>query len=1164
MDKEQEDRERSSADGDEETREQPAARDQSPQEEPAQQQPIELGKTISLLDLMAEMDELENADAFEPKETSAPAPIIPELGDSPGLDDEATPTGRPVPARLPSADTPPLPLASEDLMPVDRPPLEDTDATQVQPKSAFPGETQIEPPAQMRQEQGIADAPTQPLQVTPQSPIPAPVPQRPPVREQPAIKVVIPKEQETPKVRSQRRFNWLGCLGRVTLIAIILAIFGAVLAAAGASVSYIAVASQLPPPSELRNRASTFETALILDRNGDVLYSLADPTTGNRTYAPLNQISQDLQDATIATEDSRFYSNPGFDPIAISRAIFQAAQEGEVVSGASTITQQLARALLLDEEERTQQTFSRKVKEIILAAEIFRTYPKEEILELYLNEIYYGNRAYGIEAAAQTYFNKSAADLNLAEASLLAGLPQAPALWDPFTAPEKALGRQQEVLGLMVASGNITQAEAQAAIEASAPIVRNMQPPNVVIKHPHFTVTVLQQLEAEFGAQAIYQGGLRVFTTLDPATQQLAEQTISSSQASVNAAGANNAALVAVQPQTGEVMALIGSLDFNDEEINGQVNLALTPRQPGSSIKPLVYLSALEQGWTPSSLIWDVPTQFPDGVNPPYVPKNYDDQFHGPLRLRPALGNSYNIPAVKALEYVGVCNFLARMQRLGINTLQDSGCTELGQPRDFGLSLALGGGEISPLDMAGAYSALANQGRYIQPFTIQRIENRTGDLIFETPSPETAAEQAIRPEHAYLLSDILSDNDARQPEFGPANNLTVPGHRVAAKTGTSGTNAFDVRDGWTIGYTPEIVTAVWVGNTDNQPVAAEQSGYRMASPIWNSFMTNYLGNRQPANFSRPPGIVDIEVCADSGAQPGSGCGARVIEQFANDQPPADSSQDFLRPLFIDLWTNLVANEHRTESLFEATFFNLVVNGREEVKAREQNNARTWVEQTAGGRAWAGRRNIGVPLRLPPSAACEPNTPRPVASINQPGPNEPVTGEFEIWGSATGPNYTGYQVEFGLAHEPEGWGEVQALRPEIVDNNLLAIWDAGEIPGGPVALRVIVFGPDNPYTADFDPVAVEGRVLLTMVEPTETPTPTPTDTPTPTNTATATATATATPTETATPSATPTANPMPLDTPTPTLTPAPETTPDASPPATIPATPTPTATVLADS
>lgn len=1072
---------------------------------PAKPGPDDEIKTISLLDLMREIGDAESQAAEE-----EPAPPA---------EDEATPTGPSIPLVLPEPKSPPPPLEQQSAPPGERPALEDEGATKVQPRSAFPGQTQLGQAPGQRPGSSLGDQPTQPLQRVPR--YRPPKPSGAPLRENHATSsqsgptMAIPHQPAHDRRSRSRDFGrWLGCAGRLILIGFLVVVIGTIIAAVGATIGYVTMASQLPPPSELRERASSFETALILDREGQVLYSLADPTTGNRIYVPLSRIAEVLQQATIATEDARFYTNPGFDPPAIARAIIRAAQEGEAAGGASTITQQVARALLLDEEERTQVTFSRKVKEIILAAEIFRTYTKEEILELYLNEINYGNRAYGIEAAAQTYFQKPAADLNLVEASLLAGLPQAPALWDPYTAPERALGRQTEVLGLMVEAGYITRAEAQAAIEESAPIVRNMTPPDVTIRHPHFTISVLQQLEAQFGAQAIYQGGLRIYTTLDPATQRLAEETIANSKPIFNSGGANNAAMVVLNPSNGEVLAMVGSADFNDEIISGQVNMAMTPRQPGSSIKPLVYLSAMEAGWTPATLIWDVPTQFPNGANPPYEPKNYDDQFHGPLRLRPALGNSYNIPAVKAMEYYGVCNFIANVQKVGVTSLQDPGCQEGGLPRDHGLSLALGGGEIPALEMAGAFGALANQGKYVAPATITRIENRQGEIIFQR-NPVGAETQALRPEHAYLLSDILSDDGARQIEFGPNNLLNIPGHRVAAKTGTSGTTGSDVRDAWTIGYTPEVVTAVWVGNTNNEPIGVGQSGYRLATPIWNQFMSGYLAGRQPVDFVRPATIADIEICADSGARPGPGCTQRIVERFANDQPPAGSDQDFLQSLFVDLWTNLVATDDCTESVYEATIFNLVVNGRDDVLARERQAARNWLENTFAGQNWAAQRGVAIPLRLPPGGTCDQNTPRPVALISRPQPADMVIDDIEIRGSAMGPNYTGYLVEYGLSHDPQGWGAVQELRTHQVDNDLLARWNTLAAEPGPVTLRLLVFGPDNPYTNEYDPISIEARVPILVIEPTPTPTPTATETPTPTDTPTATPTLTPSPTPTPT-------------------------------------------------
>ena len=1166
------------------------APDESTQDYPAQEKPAspEAG-TVSLLDLIREIGD-ESAVQPAPPESSIPEPLH-------GLDDEDTPTGGPIPSRLAAPKSPPLPLQAQDLMPSGQPPVQDEEATKVQPRSAFPGRTQLDQPSpanpsqkedpsgpseptarrrpserqqptpprqqppsqrppqytptQKRPQGQPAQQPTarRPVQQPPQYP---PRPGRPPRQEQTRpqpgrpepVRVVLPERpngNQLPKPKTRRQIKWGSCLARAFSISVILAIVGVVLSLAGISVVYIAIASQLPPPSELRSRASTFETAQILNRDGDLLYSLADPNAGNRTFVPLALISQDLIDATIATEDARFYTNPGFDPIAIARAVVQAAQEGQVVSGASTITQQVARALLLDEDERTEVTFQRKVKEIVLAAELNRTYTKDEILEIYLNEINYGNLAYGIEAAANTYFDKSAADLTLSEASLLAGLPQAPALWDPFSAPEKALGRQSEVLGLMAAGGYITAADAQSTLDASATVVYNLEPPTVTIRHPHFIFTVLQQLEAEIGAQAIYRGGLRIYTTLDETAQQLAEDSIVEARPNINAAGANNAAMVVIQPQTGEVLALVGSVDFNDEDISGQVNMALVPRQPGSSIKPLVYLSAMEQGWTPSTLIWDVPTQFPDGTNPPYVPKNFDDDFHGPLRLRPSLGNSYNVTAVKALEFVGVCNFIANVQKLGLSSLTDEGCAETGQPRTHGLSLALGGGEVTALEMAGAFAAMSNQGQYRRPFTISRIENRSGDIMFEFQPPEANVSQVVDPEQAYLISHMLADNNARQPEFGLNNSLVINGHRVATKTGTSGSSVNDVRDGWTIGYTPEVVTAVWVGNTNNEPVGQGQSGTRMASPIWNNFMTRYLSSRAPIDFVRPPGIIEVEICADSGARPGPGCVNRIIEVYANDQLPADNGLDFVRPLFVDLWTNTIANESCTESVYEANFFNLVVYGNDDVVARERQNARDWLEGTGSGQAWAQQRNIHLPLQLPPSGECDAGA-RPRVSISSPPENASIAGEIEIRGTASGPHFAGYEVQFGLTHNPGAFGLIQGRNPQAVTDGLLARWDTEDIPGGPVTIRLAIFGPDNPYTAESDPVVLFVTVPIEVVAPTETATPTPTNTATATQTPTPsnTPTITSTPSPTVTPSVTATSIIIVPSTSTPTPTQAPQT------------------------
>jgi hypothetical protein len=627
--------------------------EEQPPEAPAEGQEPAIGSgTISLLDLMAEE---EAARATKPR----PEP--------PADPDEATPTAMPIPTDPPRLRRArPLPPISRDKTLPARPPELDDNATRVDPGLAFPGSTDPrfarrppEPPSrQPTRQPARRGRPVQERQ-TARHQLPARAPVREPARRPPPPPRVVPARGEyPPPAPAARRRSTGSCFLRLVLLGLLATIVAFALASVAAVIGYTAIARDLPDVAELERQVSDFETALIFDREGNQLYSLSDPSMGSRTYVTLDQISPHLINATIATEDSRFYTNPGFDPIGIGRAITQAALEREIVSGASTITQQLVRASLLDEDERAQVTFRRKVREIILAEELSRKVEKDKILELYLNEIFYGNFAYGIEAAARTYFGKPASDLELHEASLLAGLPQAPALWDPYTAPELALARQSQVLGLMVEENYASFQEAEQAMAISADVIRNLRPPERRIEHPHFVFAMLQELEELLGAQSLYAGGLRIYTTLDPAAQQIALGAVAEHRDLIHASGANNAALVAIRPETGEVLAMVGSLDYRNEEIRGQVNMALAPRQPGSSIKPLVYAAAMADGWTPATLIWDVETEFPDGANPPYVPKNFDDEFHGPVRVRPALGNSYNIPAVKALEYVGVCNFL--------------------------------------------------------------------------------------------------------------------------------------------------------------------------------------------------------------------------------------------------------------------------------------------------------------------------------------------------------------------------------------------------------------------------------------------------------------------------------------------------------------------------
>ncbi|MCX8025239.1 MAG: transglycosylase domain-containing protein, partial [Thermanaerothrix sp.] len=488
----------------------------------------------------------------------------------------------------------------------------------------------------------------------------------------------------------------LGCLLRAFIALLFAGVV--VLIAIGSFLiyRYFSIAANLPSVDDLQARASQFETTRILDRNGNLIYEIIDPRAGRRTYVPLEKISPYLIAATLATEDKEFYNHPGFDPWAIARALWQNYTTGEVVSGASTITQQLARALLLSPDERAERTVERKAREIVLAAEITRKYSKEEILELYLNEIYYGKLAYGVEAAAETYFHTTAEKLTLAQAAFLAGLPQSPAVYDIETNREVTLNRFRQVLRLMYEMSQekgcievstslqpVCVTQEDVALAAREMENYQFQAPTNVMRFPHWVTYVRSLLEAQYGADAIYRSGFTVYTTLDPDLQQQAEEMVKRQIAQLADRHVTNGALVAIRPSTGEILAMVGSADFYNEAISGQVNMALAPRQPGSAIKPLTYVAAFEKGWTPATLIWDVPSEFPPSGDPndprePYRPVNYDGRFHGPVTVRVALANSYNVPAVKALQFVGIYDdpntpqpdgLINFAKRLGITTL---------------------------------------------------------------------------------------------------------------------------------------------------------------------------------------------------------------------------------------------------------------------------------------------------------------------------------------------------------------------------------------------------------------------------------------------------------------------------------------------------------------
>lgn len=913
-----------------------------------------------------------------------------------------------------------------------------------------------------------------------------------------------------------------GCFTKIFLFLLFTGIFLLILIGSIGIYQYFRIASSLPSVEELQARASQFETTRILDRNGNLLYEIIDPNAGKRTFVPLDKISPYLIAATLATEDKEFYNHPGFDPIALARALWSNYTSGEIVSGASTITQQLARMLLLP-DERFEQSYARKAREIILASEIDRRYSKEEILELYLNEIYYGNLAYGIEAAAQTYFNTNAKNLSLWQASFLAGLPQAPSVYDIYNNRDATLARNRDVLVLMYelsleknciyVSTNLANVcvDAVQALKAAETLESfEFEPPTYKMRFPHWVVYIQSLLEEQFDPQTIYRSGFTVVTTLDPDLQTEAQRMVKEQIANLQVNNASNGAVIAIKPNTGEILAMVGSADFYNEEISGQVNMAITDtRQPGSSIKPITYLAAFEKGWTPSSLIWDVPTDFspsgrPDDLRPAYQPVNYDRRAHGPVTVRTALANSYNIPAVKALDFVGIYDdpttsypdgFIETAKRLGITSLVRE---------DYGLSLTLGGGEVSLLEMTGAYSVFANAGKRIAPVAITRIVDHSGNLIYEYSAP--AGDQVIRPEHAYLISSILSDTSARIPAFGTNPVINLP-FTAAAKTGTTN----DFRDNWTIGYTPDLVVGVWVGNADYTPMI-NTSGLTGAAPIWANIMQYgipHLVGGNPSVFVRPGGIVDRVICSISGAEPSEWCPEQRSEIFASDQLPLPKTSDLWTNIEIDTWTELLASDDCDNFTEEKMALNV-----------KDKFAIKWLKEADAGKAWSEKYGFSDPIYFVPERACNANDSRPIIRLPEISNGQIIkVNPLEIVGiiDATS-NFKEFRLDYGIGENPSKW-EKLIFREQTPIKTVAKIfeWDLTDVEPGIITLRITVFSTN-------DTTAIKKFRLILDVPtptPTETPTPTPTETPTMTPTFTETPDPNQTPTITSTSSSTPT-------------------------------------------
>ena len=690
---------------------------------------------------------------------------------------------------------------------------------------------------------------------------------------------------------SRRRASAGKVIGVLAGLAVAFFLFFAMAVVAGALSTAAAVAATVNQYQEINGSlpnaahisADTFQTTRILDRNGVLLQEIADQDYGWRTFVPFEKISPHLINATISSEDATYWSHEGVEPYAIARgAMIMAGGEGS--SGGSTITQQLVRSVH-DEAIGNEVSIQRKWREGLAAVALERQFSKHDILTMYLNQIFYGNRSYGIEAAAQTYFHKSAADLTLSEASLLAGIPQQPTNFNPALYPENAHRRQKYVLDQMVKLGYITRAEANEAHANWPTVYPARDGDGAVLDHPHFVQYVYEYLTEKYPDKDFTKGGFNIYTTIDTALQNRAEELVTQNIQQLQFYNARNAALTVVVPSSGEILAMVGSANFDDAALEGQVNITTSPQQPGSAIKPIVYAAAFEQGWHPGTVVLDAPIRIetPGATDPVtgeempfYEPQNYLRTFNGAVTVRTALANSLNIPAVKAVEFAGGAEAIVEMaRRVGIKH-------ELSQPpADYGLSIGLGSGDVWPLELTNAYATIANLGKYVPVTPILKITDSEDNVLYELDEAKSLqnAEQAIRPEIAYQLISILTDNESRAMIFTRQNlfgqTQQTLGRPTAAKSGTTN----DFRDIWTMGFTTDIAIGVWVGNTRNDPLA-EIDGIQGAGPIWSQLMIDLHtrpefmelllgpdGQPVPAQFARPAGIVDGVVCEATGGRP---------------------------------------------------------------------------------------------------------------------------------------------------------------------------------------------------------------------------------------------------------------------------------------------------------
>lgn len=731
-------------------------------------------------------------------------------------------------------------------------------------------------------------------------------------------------------------------------------------------------AKDLPTPNKINSRMSA-QTTQIFDRNGKLLYEMHGDK--NRILVEFNEIPDNIKNATVAVEDKNFYRHTGFSPTRIVASaihnIFSRVSGGKL-QGGSTITQQFVKNALLSPE----QTFGRKIRELILSMEIEAMYKKDDILKMYLNEIPYGSNAYGVKVAAKTYFDKELKDITLEEAAVLAALPQAPTYYSPFGENKDALmARKNTVLQLMADQKYISQEEADAAMAKEIKFANN---PYGSITAPHFVMYVKQKLVEKYGEQMANEGGLKVYTTLDLDLYNAANAAVREIGAINNKKyKASNAALVSIDPKTGQILAMVGSRDFFNEEIDGNVNVTIRDRQPGSSFKPISYATLMKKdSWGAGSILYDVKTDFGGG----YIPSNYDGSFRGNVTVRKALAGSLNIPAVKGLYIAGIREVLDTAHEMGITTLNN--------PENYGLSLVLGAGEVKPLDMATAYGVFANGGIKQDPTWFVKIEDKNGKTLDEYK--KQPGKQVLDPQIAYIISNILSDNNARSYIFGSRSQLYIPGYTVAAKTGTTNDN----KDAWTVGYTPSISTAVWAGNNDGTAMN-KAGGATAAAPIWNRYMKYALTKFQKEDFKRPSGVKTVTLDALTGRQVTSATTSQVTDIFPSWYKTPGATPGGSQEIKIDKLNNKLATDKCPAEVIVTKIFSAIT-------AEIPKSDPAYDRWNAAVTAWASSKGYSTDSGSIPTEVCDLHTGEGLPSVSIDGASKTGANTYTVTMRASTP------------------------------------------------------------------------------------------------------------------------------------------------------------------